>query len=54
MTAHHHGPGRHPDLTDQELRQGEIVLNSRRRRIVFLAGLAGFVLLGLLGGLIWM
>ena len=33
-----------------QVRQGDIVLRSRRRRIVFIAGLVGLVLLGLIVG----
>lgn len=32
----------------EKARQGEIILRSRRRRLVFVAGLAGLALLGLL------
>jgi len=34
----------------ERARQGDIVLRSRRRRLVFIAGLAGLVLLGLVVG----
>lgn len=32
----------------QDVRGGEIILRSRRRRIIFIAGLIGFVLLALI------
>ena len=44
---------RYHNLSDDEVRQGEIILRTRRRRVIFIAGLVGFVLLALFGGLIW-
>lgn len=35
-------------LTADDARQGEIVLRTRRRRLIFAGGLIGFVLLALL------
>ena len=32
----------------EDVRGGEIILRTRRRRIIFIAGLAGFVLLALI------
>jgi len=32
----------------QEARQGEIILRTRTRRLIFIAGLVGFVILALL------
>lgn len=36
-------------IAGEEARQGEIILRSRKRRIIFIAGLAGFVLLAAIG-----
>ena len=41
-------PGRHDA---QDVRGGEIVLKRRRSRVVFIAGLAGFVLVMLIAAL---
>lgn len=41
-----------PIYSTDEVRQGDIVLRSRRRRIVFIAGLAGAALLALLTALL--
>lgn len=38
-------------INAQEARGGDVILRSRRRRAIFLAGLAGFVILSALGGL---
>lgn len=37
-----------PVYSAEKVRGGEIILRTRRRRIIFIAGLAGIVLLGLL------
>jgi hypothetical protein len=37
-----------PKLSGEEARQGEIILRRRWRRVVFLAGLTGIVLLAIL------
>ncbi len=39
-------------LSGEEARQGEIILRTRARRIIFIAGLAGIVLLIVLAGLL--
>lgn len=39
---------RPPIYTDQDVRQGEIIMRTRTRRIIFLAGLIGAVVLGFL------
>lgn len=41
-------PGRRT-IAPEDARQGEIVLRERRRRIVFVAGLIGIVVVALLG-----
>lgn len=41
-------PSQPPVYRGQDVRQGEIILRSRTRRIIFIAGLAGMVLLALL------
>lgn len=44
-------PGRtaeSPGYPGEKARQGQIVLRSRRRRLVFIGGLVGLLLLGLL------
>lgn len=35
-----------PIYRDQDVRQGEIILRTRTRRIIFLAGLVGAIVLG--------
>ena len=40
-------------VTAEEARQGRIVLNSPRRRMIFLAGLAALILVPLIGIMIW-
>lgn len=40
-------------VTAEEARQGRIVLNSPRRRMIFLAGLAALILAPLIGIMIW-
>jgi hypothetical protein len=35
-----------PTYRGQDVRQGEIILRTRTRRIIFIAGLAGAVILG--------
>ncbi len=37
-----------PVYRDQDVRQGEIILRTRTRRVIFIAGLAGMVILALL------
>ena len=44
-TERHDGPKTYPA---EKARQGEIVLNTRRRRMIFFGGLIGFVLLAVL------
>lgn len=39
---------RRQNISGQDARQGEIILRTRARRIVFIAGLAGAVVLALL------
>ena len=39
---------RQPIYRDQDARQGEIILRTRTRRIIFIAGLVGAVLLALI------
>lgn len=39
--------GAPPSYEAERVRQGEIILRTRRRRIVFIGGLVGLVLLGL-------
>ena len=39
---------RRPSYSAQDARGGEIILKTRRRRIIFIAGLVGFVLFALL------
>lgn len=34
-----------PTISAEDARQGEIILRTRRRRIIFLSGLVGFVVL---------
>ena len=36
-----------PSYDAEKVRQGEIILRTRRRRIIFIAGLVGFVVLAL-------
>lgn len=43
MTEPEHGP----EISAERARQGEIVLRSRLSRLIFIAGLAGAVILGL-------
>ena len=44
---------RHPPTYDaQDVRQGEIILRTKRRRAVFIAGLVGCVLVALLFGIV--
>jgi hypothetical protein len=38
-------------ISSRNARGGEVILRTRRRRVIFLAGLAGFVVLSALGGL---
>ncbi|WP_207462908.1 hypothetical protein [Azospirillum sp. SYSU D00513] len=40
-------------VSGEQARQGEIVLNTPRRRWIFVSGLVGFILLALLGGLLF-
>ncbi|PSJ63077.1 peptide ABC transporter permease [Mesorhizobium soli] len=42
----HHSKG--PVFSAEQARQGEIVLRTRTRRLIFIAGLAGIVVLALL------
>ncbi|OQM77627.1 peptide ABC transporter permease [Manganibacter manganicus] len=35
-----------PTLIGEEARQGEIILNTRTRRLIFIAGIVGLVVLG--------
>lgn len=42
--------GRSVHLSGEEARQGRIVLNTRRRRSIFIAGLVGLVLVAVLLG----
>ena len=44
-------PGESRRIPAEEARQGEIILRKRWQRIVFIAGLAGFVLFILFAGL---
>lgn len=37
-----------PHISAEDARGGEIILRSRRRRLVFIAGLVGFVVLALI------
>ena len=37
-----------PHISGEDARGGEIILRSRRRRIIFIAGLVGIVILALL------
>ncbi|HEY9553815.1 MAG TPA: hypothetical protein VIR62_09465 [Allosphingosinicella sp.] len=37
-----------PHISAEDARGGEIILRTRRRRIIFIAGLVGFVVLALL------
>lgn len=37
-----------PHISAENARGGEIILRTRRRRIIFIAGLVGFVILALL------
>lgn len=37
----------------ERVRQGRIILNTPRRRAVFIAGLVGFVLLALISAAVW-
>jgi hypothetical protein len=37
-----------PHYSAEQVRGGEIILRTRRRRIIFIAGLVGFVLLAIL------
>lgn len=47
-------PNRHEikEIPADKARQGEIILKSRTRRIVFIAGLVGLVVLGLIVGFV--
>lgn len=44
-------PAAKPPIPAEDARQGEIILRRRWQRIVFIAGLAGFVLFLLFAGL---
>jgi hypothetical protein len=46
--------GNHVHLSADEARGGEVILRTRRRRTIFLAGLIGFVLLAFMLGLVSM
>jgi hypothetical protein len=46
-------PGEQRRIPADEARQGEIILRKRWQRIVFIAGLAGFVLFILFGSLVY-
>ena len=41
-------PKEGPVFTGEQARQGEIILRTRRRRIIFIAGLVGIVVLAFL------
>jgi len=43
-----HEPEQRQGHAARDVRQGEIILRTRRRRIIFFGGLIGIVLLGLL------
>jgi len=45
MPDHPQDGGRSPHLSAEEARGGEIILRTRTRRLIFLAGLAGVVIL---------
>ena len=47
------GSRRDEALSGERARQGEIILRTRRRRAIFIAGLVGIVFLPLLLALIW-
>lgn len=38
-------------ISSRNARGGDVILRTRKRRVIFLAGLAGFVILSALGGL---
>lgn len=40
-----------PVISGQDARQGEIILRTRARRVIFIAGLVGIVLLALVLGI---
>jgi hypothetical protein len=42
-----------PTYSGERARQGRIVLNTPRRRAIFIAGLVGFVLLALISATVW-
>ena len=44
---------RPPRITGEEARQGRIVLDTRRHRIVFFGGLAAAILLPLIVAVLW-
>ncbi|MET4697653.1 hypothetical protein ABIE65_000664 [Constrictibacter sp. MBR-5] len=41
-----------PTYAADEVRQGEIILRTRTRRIVFIGGLVGFVIFAMIFGLV--
>lgn len=41
-------PEEHQTVSGEDARGGEIILRTRRRRIIFIAGLVGIVVLGLI------
>ena len=41
-------PEEHRTVSSEDARGGEIILRTRRRRIIFIAGLVGIVVLGLI------
>ena len=47
MTDPQHRPDEPIHIDAQDARGGEIVLRKRRNRLIFLAGIAGFVLLAI-------
>jgi hypothetical protein len=53
MARARHQHDRPPTVTGEQARQGRIVLDTRRRRIVFFGGLAAVVLLPLIAALLW-
>lgn len=48
MPDKHHPEDQPVHLSAEEARGGEIILRTRARRLIFLAGLAGIVILGVL------